>query len=1105
MKIEDGLIQINKSFERLHHDFMRIDQDIAALEGNGKASRSGIAEKFDARKQALITLKEEVLKFYRIAQENSSQALDHSASPMQPDLAKLNDLVMRINQNDRNDYTAGQIIRLASSYVVYIERDLQKLSNEEQKEQTISKDQQSKSYNSLQREKLKIFARCEDYLKSGEVAELSSLFGQVNEDYCISADDLSNWNGKAKRKRKLLFGYQQYPIDVPTRLVDVLKQSLGEHFDVGTKHANCPIGFDLNNSAVLHIEYSSLNEGNIRHALQGLIINFIRTLPITDYKVTLLDYVHFSGDLVGQLSVLSQTKNGLIAPIPHDEHEIKQTISLLVAYYKKVEIKTQNESVFEYNTRHAPNEHIPLRTIIIVKDESIFTDMPDPSLSYLLNNARKFGLNILQLRRTKECSKGRDKEKKAFISDPQHFSVICADDGSFYIQHGKEWYPFKWLEAPDALPDSFINMLLNMTAPVKRSNKYFERFPAHLPEKSKGKRRPIELPFATDEDGNVITCSFERDAFAAYIMGAAGSGKSTLLHTLICGLLMNYHPDEVELWLLDFKMLEFKRYATNCPPHVKYVLLEKSEDLIFDIINKLTEELDRRQALFSLPQNNWSKLTDVPVEKNIPAIFIIIDEFAQMSQIIKDTKGEGAGKDYTIKLENLLTKGRALGIKFIFSSQTYTTGVSGLTETACKQIQLRFALKNTALEIKETLNLTSNDITPELSHEISTLPEYDTIFKWRDMNGEIRIGRYHNMYAEDGELLGVVSTLKSKLHAVSQGITDNTTYLDKKPVLIDGNTPQTFKSQIMYYKEYEAALDDELDDDDILVYAGVPCSFNRARPFILSQATAENMLITGGERDNRISALLSVLHCYKRTKNKISLWANQRAASFKKYKATVLSLYHPCTNLEDICEQILTIKKDIQRRQLKPGLICIMGYEAIVSELEILGENNNNNDVQPQPADDSTPSMDDILRIAEQTDDPEERRRIINDYNQRIPVNQGAAAPARSNIYDARADLEWIIKQAPAYGLHFLVCLDNAGDFANLRMPEKAFKHKILFSVSKDDSLDILHNRKANELEEGTCVYSNGIEMYTMRPHIHRGVPCGAWIVDENGAVVQRG
>ena len=46
------------------------------------------------------------------------------------------------------------------------------------------------------------------------------------------------------------------------------------------------------------------------------------------------------------------------------------------------------------------------------------------------------------------------------------------------------------------------------------------------------------------------------------ISGKTGSGKSTLLHALITNLALRYSPDEVELYLVDFKKgVEFKAYA----------------------------------------------------------------------------------------------------------------------------------------------------------------------------------------------------------------------------------------------------------------------------------------------------------------------------------------------------------------------------------------------------------------------------------------------------------------------------------------------------------------------------------------------------------------
>ena len=594
-------------------------------------------------------------------------------------------------------------------------------------------------------------------------------------------------------------------------------------------------------------------------------------------------------------------------------------------------------------------------------------------------------------------------------------------------------------------------------------------------------------------------------------MGAAGSGKSTLLHTIISGLLRNYHPDEVELWLLDFKMLEFKRYVTNRPPHIKYLLLEKSEDLVFDIIDKLTDLLDERQYIFS--QRGWSKLTDVPVSENMPAIFVIIDEFAQMSQILKETKGNGYGSDYTIKLENLLAKGRALGIKFIFASQTYTTGISGLTETACKQIQMRFALKNTPDEIKQTLTLSSNEMTQEISQWVSSLPAYETLFKWRDSNNKVRIGRFRNMYTEDGEIENLIALINNTIKPLPKGSnTTDTSYIDKKPVLIDGGQPKTFKSQIHVYKDYESTIDkDDFEENDILIYTGVPCSFNLARPFILCEGMSENILIAGGDRESKMSVLLSIMNSYSRTGNPIEIWAHDRAATYKKFKSTVLSKKKRITDLEDICSEIAEMKTKVQNRKSDNRLVIIFGYDLLSSDLEILGEDA---DMMPKPkkkkkADKSLPDMSEILERVKQCSDPEEKQRIIAEYNQQKDIAERATDEDNDNddlvgIYDARSDMEWLIKRASNYGIHFVFCFEQPKDFLSLRIDEKSFQHKIMFPMSKEESMEIIKNRRANEIEAGTCIYSDGKDMFTFRPHLYRGVPCNGWMIDDNGNVVQR-
>ena len=1119
MTIQEQLNAINETFAKLHRDFVLFESEKKSLSTKFSLEYARVRKKWDKEREQISAVKEDVLKYYRIAKDNSSKELVVSGISGQcPDIARLNSMIEQINSYNRNDPVAGQIIDLASRYIVYLDNELSQIGSKEQAEKRDVDLQRVQESSRLTQQKKRVLMDCERYLQGDDVVNLVRLFEAIHRDYEITESYFDAWGQAVKRKRMMLFGFQQFALDVPQMLCGTLKNSLGHYFNEIIKVVSCPCGFTTDSSEELNIEYIDRNETLVKKGIQALILNFLRYFRPGEYKVSVFDYIHYNADILGPLSVLVSGKNSIIEKTATDSKALKQNVAILADYYRKVEEKIGTISLYQYNKQQKPENRIPFRILIINRAEDVYRTFDDPEMSYIVNNAEKFGITVIHMYKSSDGgSKGTDREKKYLQKSKDCIRIISDLAGNFYIENNVEWLAFKWLDAPTVLPPDFVAKVMAATKPKELGSKYFSRYSMKTPAKSTGKRKPISIPFAVDEDDNVISCSFENDLFAAYIMGAAGSGKSTLLHTIISGLLMNYHPDEVELWLMDFKMLEFKRYVDHRPPHVKYILLEKSEDLVFDIIDRLTELLDKRQREFS--QNGWSKLTDVPPEENMPAVFVIIDEFAQMSQILKETKGAGYGLDYTIKLENLLAKGRALGLKFIFASQTYTTGISGLTETACKQIQMRFALKNTPDEIKQTLNLSSDQITPELSRTIASMPAYETIFKWADEDNNIHIGRYRNMYTVGSEIETLVDQINSAIKPVRAGSsTNNTTYIDKKPVLIDGSRPKTFKSQISHYKEYEATQDlEDYDISDILIYAGVPCSFSLAKPFTLCNATAENILVAGGERDSKANIILSILNSYSRKDYDIEIWAHERSPIFRRYKNTVFGKYTQRTDLGEICGQITDIKKAVQKRAVSEKLIVCFGYENLASDFDVLGDGATELTEQERThsqRDTILPDMNEILQRFRECKDPEEKMRIkteIAEYNQRVAeANKGLAQngvedEVYGGIYDARADMEWIIKRASNYGLHFLFCFDRGRDFINLNLDENVFRHKILFPMSKDESISIMGSRKANEVGDGTCIYSNGKDSFALRPHIYRGVPCNGWMIDDNGNIVQRG
>lgn len=1115
MTIQERLDAINETFVKLHKDFVRFEAEKKSLSSRFSLEYSRVQQKWDRERSRVSAVKEDVLKYYRIAKDNSSKELVSSGVGKQrPDIARLNRMIEQINSYNRNDPIAGQIIDLAGQYIAYLDNELSQISSKEQLEMRNIDLKKTQEWTQLTKQKKQVLMDCERYLQGDDIANLVHLFEDIHRDYEITESYFKTWGQPIKRKRMMLFGFQQFALDVPQLLCGTLKNSLGHYYNETTKMVNCPCGFTTDSSEELFIEYIDRNEAYLKKGIQALILNFLRYFRPSEYKVSVFDYIHYNADVLGPISALANGKNSVIEKTASNSKSLKQNIAILADYYRKVEAKLGTLSLFQYNKQQKPEYRIPFRILIINRPEEVLRASDDSEMSYIVNNAEKFGITIIHMSKSFDGgSKGKDREKKYLQQSKDCIRIISDSNGSFFVENNAEWLAFKWLDAPSTLPADFITKVTEATKPKELGNKYFSRYSMKIPTKSIGKRKPIFIPFAIDEDDNVISCNFENDLFAAYIMGAAGSGKSTLLHTIISGLIMNYHPDEVELWLMDFKMLEFKRYVNHMPPHVKYILLEKSEDLVFDIIDHLTELLDRRQYRFS--QNGWSKLTEVPPEENMPAVFVIIDEFAQMSQILKETKGAGYGLDYTIKLENLLAKGRALGLKFIFASQTYTTGISGLTETACKQIQMRFALKNTPDEIKQTLTLSSDQITPALSRTIASMPAYQTIFKWTDEDNNVHIGRYRNMYTVGNEVEALVDKINAGIKPIRAGRTTDTTFIDKKPVLIDGSQPKTFKSQVPYYREYEAAQDlDDLDDSDILIYAGVPCSFSLAKPFTLCNATAENILIAGGDRDSKVNIILSILNSYSRKGHDIEIWAHERSPIFKRYKNTVFGKRTQRTDLGEICSRISDIKKTIQKRTVSEKLIVCFGYENLASDFDILGDGATEPVVQEKPysqRDSSLPDMSEILQRFRECDDPEEKKRIVEEYNRRRaeaesnPVQTVDEDEGYGGIYDARDDMEWIIKRASNYGLHFLFCFDQGRDFINLRLDENAFRHKILFPMSKDESISIMGSRKANEIGDGTCIYSNGKDSFTLRPHIYRGVPCNGWTIDDSGSIVQKG
>lgn len=1108
--IQEQLELINGKFAQLHAEFARIDGDATALQEEKRNARNRAHAKLKARYDAITQDRENVDMFYRIARENTKTDLPLNAAPARPDIAKLNEIASQVNLYNRTDPFAARIVELAASYFAWLDVEQGKLDKEAEQLLTNDVGRIEGSEGTLAAKRSRIISQCESYLNGPEVSRLVSLFSCIDADYGINDTTFADWNSRKKmRKKMMLYGYKDFHLDAPKRFRPILKKKLGPYYNQNSGNVNCPCGFAITSYEDIFVEYNERNELAMRSGVQALIVNFMRWLPSAELKVSVFDYVRYGSAILGPLAVFSSTSGTQVDQAPNDELSMKSYAKSLCEQYKQIDQTIGSRSVHEYNTAVSEADRMPYRLLIVNRNRDAFSNSAKNDLDYLINNADKFGIFVLRLEKDRDGgSKGTDLEAKYLTNSKDSVRIICDKSGDFYIEDNIRWAPFRWLSLPSSIQGSQVEPIALSSRPKRIGTDYFKRYKRVLPARSKTNRKKISIPFAIDENDNPIECSFENENFAAYLMGAAGSGKSTLLHTIITGLMMNYHPDELELWLMDFKMTEFRKYGETKPPHVKYVLLEKSEDLVFDIVDMLTAELERRQRIFS--QNHWDKLSQVPLDEHIPAIFVIIDEFAQMSQILKDTAGSGYGSDYTLKLENLLSKGRALGFKFIFASQTFTSGVGGLTETARKQVQMRFAMKNTADEIKQTLDLASHEVSESLRREISSLAPYRTLFKFRDNDGAVHVGLFDNLYIPEDKLFAIQKKLHSVFVPVSQSALDNeeNSYMDKGLLCIDGSIPQSFRSQTSSYVAYERSLDqDDCDEDDVFIYPGIPCSFNVAKPFILYPGASQNILLVGGKKDEAASVILSIIQSWRRGKKPVLVCSHERAPIWRRYKDGAFARYPSAITIEEICNQTRSITESIARGKAEDKLVVLLGLDRIFGDLELAAEFADADfGVAPERP---TPSETVTFEQIQECVDPQERNRLIEifnreaeEFNSEVDVSQ--ANDMMGAAYDARDDIKRLIKIGPSKGIHFLVVFDLPGDCISSKLSSTLFRHRLLFGMSKSDSIDILGNKNANSLEEGRFLYSDGHVESTLRPHLHPGVPLHGFELQRDGSVVRK-
>lgn len=392
--------------------------------------------------------------------------------------------------------------------------------------------------------------------------------------------------------------------------------------------------------------------------LREMLMRLLSSAPLVQLEVILVDALSLGGifnlarrlldknnDFIYQKRILTESK------------EIEEALKHLYEYLKvNLQEKLAGYKNFaHYNEKE--KDPLPLKALFLSGVDALSKDA-----FYYLEKIMRFGskngvLSFVNLESEKNNQSAEDLKRYAeFFKDRTSFerlkylSVEVINDHGIQSQHMQDFA-------------DKIKAYYEKKKAVKRELKDLQKDEKFWTESSQLK---VSVPVGWDINHKEVCFEIGEAQNHTLICGHSGSGKSNFLHVLIQNLAFYYAPNEVQLFLLDYKEgVEFNAYTEpNILEHARLVSVASSVGYGVSFLSWLCKEMQERANLFK--QFNVKDLSDYRKHGEMPRLIVVIDEF-QVLFSDNSTKGK---ESVDQSLNTLLKKGRSYGVHLVLATQT---------------------------------------------------------------------------------------------------------------------------------------------------------------------------------------------------------------------------------------------------------------------------------------------------------------------------------------------------------------------------------------------------------------------------------------------------
>ncbi len=425
-------------------------------------------------------------------------------------------------------------------------------------------------------------------------------------------------------------------------------------------------------------------------ALRAVMTRLATSLPPGRVHFTILDPIGIGENFAGFMHATDYEEALVGRRIWTDSAQIQQQLTDLTEHMENViqkYLRNEFETIEEYN-QQAGELAEPYRFLVIADFPHNFNEESARRLSSIINSGARCGVyTLIAYDARQELPIGIDVQDLA--SHSAH--LIFQDDHFVWQDEIFRKFPLT-LDAPPA-EELLTQIIHTMGRAAKDSARVEVPFEIIAPPEnrywSEDSSSSLNVPVGRTGATRLQYLKIGKGvAQHMLIAGKTGSGKSTLLHVIITNLALWYSPDQVELYLIDFKKgVEFKTYVTHHVPHIRAVAIESDREFGLSILRRLEAEMTRRGDLFRKAGVQDLASYRTATGATLPRTVLIVDEFQ-----VFFSEDDKLGQDAAILLEQLVRQGRAFGIHVLLGSQTLG-GASGLARSTMGQMAVRIALQ----------------------------------------------------------------------------------------------------------------------------------------------------------------------------------------------------------------------------------------------------------------------------------------------------------------------------------------------------------------------------------------------------------------------------